>query len=127
MAQRKRPKVSQADIDQAIDDLKQVVDIDQLNNVDRFFAQDLIVDYGKWAAIANAAWQSIVDDGLTARQSSGAKGNTHYRMVKSECLEIYKNASSVKSALAQKISKFVKSGTMEIAEEELDEFDAFNA
>ena len=127
MAQRKRPKVSQADIDQAIDDLKQVVDIDQLNNVDRFFAQDLIVDYGKWAAIANAAWQSIVDDGLTARQSSGAKGNTHYRMVKSECLEIYKNASSVKSALAQKISKFVKSGTMETTEEELDEFDVFNA
>lgn len=127
MAQRKRPKVSQADIDQAIDDLKQVVDIDQLNNVDRFFAQDLIVDYGKWAAIANAAWQSIVDDGLTARQSSGAKGNTHYRMVKSECLEIYKNASSVKSALAQKISRFVKSGTMETTEEELDEFDAFNS
>lgn len=127
MAQRKRPKVSQADIDQAIDDLKQVVDIDQLNNVDRFFAQDLIVDYGKWAAIANAAWQSIVDDGLTARQSSGAKGNTHYRMVKSECLDIYKNAIGVKQALSAKISRFLKSGIVEELEEEIDELDAFNA
>lgn len=127
MAQRKRPKVSQADIDQAIDDLKQVVDIDQLNNVDRFFAQDLIVDYGKWAAIANAAWQSIVDDGLTARQSSGAKGNTHYRMVKSECIDIYKHASAMKTQLAAKISKFVAQGMSAIVEEEIDELDAFNA
>ena len=127
MAQRKRPKVSQADIDQAIDDLKQVVDIDQLNNVDRFFAQDLIVDYGKWAAIANAAWQSIVDDGLTARQSSGAKGNTHYRMVKSECLEIYKNASATKSMLAAKISRFLASGKVDDIKDEIDEFDVFNS
>ena len=127
MAQRAKPRVSQADIDRAVENLKQVVDIDKLSNVDKFFAQDLIVDYGKWAAIANAAWGSLESDGLTARSASGAKGNTHYKMVKSECIDIYKNASAMKTQLAAKISKFVAQGASAVIEEELVAFDSFNA
>lgn len=127
MPQRRKPRVSQADIDKAVEDLKKVVDIDQLSNVDKFFAQDLIVDYGKWAAIANAAWNSLKSDGLTERQTTGAAGNRHTKMAKSGCIDIYKNASAMKTQLAAKISKFVAQGSSAIIEDELDEFDEFNS
>lgn len=126
MAQRKKPKIDPNDIDTAVNGLLGVLEIDSLSNVDKFFALDLLNDYGKWAAIANAAWRSIEDDGLTARQSSGAKGNNHYKMVKSESIDIFKHASTCRSALATKISKFVK-GSAEVADdaEEDDGFDAY--
>lgn len=124
MGQRSKPMVKQSDIDDAVARLKEVVDIDSLGDVDRFFAQDLIVDYGKWAAISNAAWQSIVDNGLTVRHASGAKGNTHYKMLKSEAIDIFKAASTNKTALAVKISKFVAQGTAAM-EEDIDELDEF--
>ena len=125
MAQRKKPKIDSNDIDAAINGLMDVLEIDSLSKVDRFFALDLLNDYGKWAAIANAAWRSIEEDGLTARQSSGAKGNNHYKMVKSESIDIFKHASTCRSALATKISKFVK-GSAEVIEdtEEDDGFDS---
>lgn len=126
MAQRKKPKVIQEDIDRAVDSLTDVLNIDRLSDVDKFFALDLLQDYGKWCGISEAAWRSIVEDGLTIRQSSGAKGNTHYKMVKSEAIDIFKSSSASKTQLAAKISKFVNSGVMQ-EEEEVDEFDAFNA
>ena len=126
MAQRKKPKIDSNDIDAAINGLMDVLEIDSLSKVDQFFAIDLLKDYGKWSAIANAAWRSIESDGLTTRQSSGAKGNNHYKMVKSESIDIFKHASTCRSALASKISKFVK-GSVEITEDEPDEFDDFNA
>lgn len=125
MAQRKKPKIDPNDIDDAMSGLMDVLEIDSLSKVDQFFATDLLKDYGKWSAIANAAWRSIEDDGLTTRQSSGAKGNNHYKMVKSESIDIFKNASTCRSNLATKISKFVK-GSAETSEEEVDDgFDSF--
>ena len=126
MAQRKKPTIDPHDIDDAMSGLMDVLEIDSLSKVDQFFATDLLKDYGKWSAIANAAWRSIESDGLTTRQSSGAKGNNHYKMVKSESIDIFKHASTCRSALASKISKFVK-GSIEITEDEPDEFDDFNA
>lgn len=126
MAQRSKPRIDQHDIDDAVAELSAAMDIESLSKVDKFFALDLMQDYGKWAAIAGAAWRSIVDDGLTARTSSGGKGNRHYRMVKSESIDIFKAGIAMKTQLAAKISKFVSSGTAEV-EEEMDEFDAFNA
>ena len=126
MPQRKRPRINQEDISNAVDQLMDVLDIESLSEVDRFFALDLLQDYGKWCGIAEAAWRSILDEGLTVRQSSGAKDNQHYRMVRSESIDIFKSSSASKTALAVKISKFVKSGAA-VVEEEMDEFDAFNA
>lgn len=125
MAQRKRPKVNQDDIDAATNALMDVLDIDKLSEVDRFFALDLLQEYGRMCGMSEAAWRSILADGLTTRQSSGAKGNTHYRMVKSEAIDIHKACVTSKLALAAKISKFVSSSV--VVEEEFDEFDAFNA
>lgn len=126
MPQRKRPKVNQEDIDAAVNQLTNVLNIDALSEVDKFFALDLLQDYGKWCGIAEAAWRSILDEGLTVRQSSGAKDNQHYRMVKSESIDIFKSSSASKTALAAKISKFVKSGEA-VIEEEDDGFDTFNS
>ena len=125
MAQRKKPKIDPKEIDEAMNGLMDVLEIDSLSKVDQFFALDLLKDYGKWSAIANAAWRSIETDGLTTRQSSGAKGNNHYKMVKSESIDIFKNASTCRSNLATKISKFVK-GSVEVTDEEVDDgFDSF--
>lgn len=124
MPQRKKPKVNQEDIDRAVDQLTEVLNIDALSEVDKFFALDLLQDYGKWCGIAEAAWRSILDEGLTVRQSSGAKDNTRYRMVKSESIDIFKSSSASKTALAAKISKFVNSGAVEV--EEVDPLDEFN-
>ena len=126
MPQRKSPKVDQAVIDEAVDKLMEVLNIDGLSDVDRYFAIDLLHDYGKWCGIASAAWSSINEQGLTVRHSSGGRDNRHYKMVKSESLDIFKSAVSIKTGLAAKISKFVKSGVVDTADEE-DEFDAFNA
>ncbi len=124
MAQRKKPTVNQEDIDRAVSSLENVLDIDSLSEVDRFFALDLLQEYGRMCGMSEAAWRSIVDDGLTTRQSSGAKGNTHYRMVKSEAIDIHKMCVASKLALAAKISKFVSSGVIEV-EEKKDDFDDF--
>ena len=126
MPQRKRPKVNQEDIDAAVSQLSNVLDIDALSEVDKFFALDLLQDYGQWCGIAEAAWRSILEEGLTIRQSSGAKDNQHYRMVKSESIDIFKSSSASKTALAAKISKFVSNGSV-VAEEEDDGFDAFTS
>ena len=126
MAQRKKPTVNQEDIDNAVSSLLNVLDIDSLSDVDRFFALDLLQEYGRMCGMSEAAWRSIVEDGLTMRQSSGAKGNTHYRMVKSEAIDIHKMCVASKLALAAKISKFVNSGIIEPeAEEKKDDFDDF--
>lgn len=127
MPQRKRPKINQEDISSAVDQLMDVLDIDSLSEVDKFFALDLLHDYGKWCGITEAAWRSILEEGLTVRQSSGARDNQHYRMVRSESIDIFKSGSASKTALAAKISKFVKSGAAAEAVEEMDDFDAFNA
>ena len=124
MAQRKKPTIDPNDIQEAVQGLADVLEIDSLSKVDQFFATDLLRDYGKWSAIANAAWRSIESDGLTTRQSSGAKGNNHYKMVKSESIDIFKHASTCRSNLATKISKFVK-GSAETVEEADDGFDSF--
>lgn len=126
MPARKKPTIRQDDIDSAVNSLLDVLDINSLSEVDKFFALDLLQDYGKWCGISEAAWRSIQDEGLTVRQSSGAKGNNHYRMAKSEAIGIFKDARAAKTDLAMKISKFVKSGAI-VQEEEMDEFDAFNA
>lgn len=127
MAQRKKPTVNQEDIDSAVEGLMTVLDIDSLSEVDRFFALDLLQEYGRMCGMSEAAWRSILGDGLTTRQSSGAKGNTHYRMVKSEAIDIHKMCVASKLALAAKISKFVNSSVVKEEEEVLDEFDSFNA
>ena len=48
-------------------------------------------------------------------------------MVKSESIDIFKHASTCRSALASKISKFVKGSVEVMADDEPDEFDDFNA
>lgn len=126
MAQRSKPKVNQEDIDNAVNALTDVLQIDELSEVDKFFALDLLQEYGRMCGMSEAAWRSILNDGLTTRQSSGAKGNTHYRMVKSEAIDIHKACVASKMALAAKISKFVSSSVPQ-DEEVFDEFDAFNA
>lgn len=125
MPQRKRPKVQQEDIDEAVNELMSVLDIDSLSEVDKFFALDLLQDYGKWCGIAGAAWRSILEDGLTERRDSGAANNRHRRMVKSESIDIFKLASASKTALASKISRFVKNGIVATEEEIDDGFDDF--
>lgn len=126
MPQRKKPKIQQSDIDVAVEQLEDALDIDSLSKVDKFFALNLLQDYGRTCGIGEAAWRSIENEGLTVRQQSGAKGNTHYKMVKSEAIDIFKMAIANKISLAAKISKFVNSGVLQQEEEE-DEFDRFNA
>lgn len=125
MPARKMPRPRKEDIDAAVEELKAVIDIDSLGDVDKFFALDLMMDYGKWAAIANAAWDDIAATGILNRQSSGSKDNRHFKFSKSESIGVFKDARASKSDLAMKISKFVKQGTVET--EEVDELAAFNA
>lgn len=127
MPQRKKPKVNQDDIDVAVAQLEDALDIDSLSDVDKFFALNLLQDYGRLCGIGEAAWREIYEAGLTVRQQSGAKGNTHYKMVKSESIDIYKMAVASKLSLAAKISKFVNSGLAPAEEDVRDEFDDFNA
>lgn len=127
MPQPKKPRVKKADVSKYASDIEQVLHIDELTDVDRFFAKDLSNDYGKWCAIADAAWNSMVADGLTRQHSSGAAGNVHHKMVKSECIDIYKAASAMKTQLAAKISKFSAQGASSVIQEEMDELDAFNS
>ena len=126
MPARSKPKVMQDDIDNAIAELSRIVDVVQLAEIDKYFAMDLLRDYGRWCGISQAAWRDIENEGLTMRQSSGAKGNNHHKMVKSESIGIFKDARTAKTDLAMKISRLVKNGTIEKVEE-VDEFDAFNA
>lgn len=125
MPQRKKPKIQQEDIDAAVDQLEDALDIDSLSDVDKFFALNLLQDYGRICGIGEAAWREISDAGLTVRQQSGAKGNTHYKMVKSESIDIFKMAIASKLSLAAKISKFVSSGLAPEIEETKDDFDSF--
>ena len=125
MPARKMPRPRKEDIDNAVEELKAVIDIDSLGDVDKFFALDLMMDYGKWAAIANAAWEDIASTGILNRTSSGSKDNKHYKINKSESIGVFKDARTSKSDLAMKISRFVKQGMSE--PEEVDELTAFNA
>lgn len=126
MGQRSKPMIDNEDITKAVDELYAVLNIDSLSDVDKFFALNLLDDYGKICGITEAAWRSIERDGLTKREDSGGKGNRHYRMVKSEAIDIFKSGVASKLALAAKISKFVSTGmAQEIAEESKDEFDDF--
>lgn len=126
MPARKMPRPRKEDIDAAVEELKAVIDIDSLGDVDKFFALDLMMDYGKWAAIANAAWEDIAETGILNRQATGSKDNRHYKFSKSESIGVFKDARASKSDLAMKVSKLVK-GSVVQQEEELDEFDVFNS
>lgn len=127
MPARKKPTVRQEDIDKAVSDLREMVDVVKLADVDKYFALDLLQDYGKWCGISEAAWRDILVEGLTMRQSSGAKGNNHHKMVKSESIGIFKDARAAKTDLAMKISRLVRNGAIVEEEKEVDEFDVFNA
>lgn len=124
MPARKSPRPRQSDIDAAVEELKAVIDIDSLGDVDKFFALDLMMDYGKWSAIANAAWDDIASTGILMRQSSGGKDNRHFKFSKSESIGVFKDARASKSDLAMKISRFVRQGMPEEQEEE-DPLNAF--
>jgi len=123
MGARKIPKPSEDDVAKAVEGLYDVLDIDSLSDVDRFFALNLLEDYGRWAAIANTAWQDIVQQGLVRRETRGGKDNNHYAYQKSESIGVFKDARASKTDLAVKISRFVKNGLIE--KEEEDELDAF--
>lgn len=118
MGQRSKPAVLQEDIEKATNELLDVLDVDSLSDVDKFFALDLLNDYGMMAAMAEAAKRSILNDGLTKRETRGGKGNNHYSMVKSEAIDIYRQCVTQKIQLAVKISKFVKSGVIDVVEED---------
>lgn len=124
MPAKRIPKPRQEDIDSAVDGLLAVLDINSLSDVDRFFALDLLNDYGKWCAVADAAWTSIASEGILSRQTTGGKDNNHYRFAKSESIGVFKDARSAKTDLAMKISKFVRQGTI-VPEEEEDPLNAF--
>lgn len=124
MPAKRIPKPRQEDIDSAVQGLLEVIDIDSLSDVDRFFALDLLGDYGKWCAISEAAWTSISTEGTLSRTTTGGKGNNHYKLTKSESINVFKDARAAKSDLAVKISRFVKSGTM-VQEEEESPLNAF--
>lgn len=123
MGARKIPKPSEEDVERAVQGLYEVLDIDSLSDVDKFFALNLLEDYGRWVAIADTAWQDIVQQGLVRRETRGGKDNNHYAYQKSESIGVFKDARASKTDLAMKISKFVKSGMM--AQEEEDPLDAF--
>ena len=127
MTQRRKIEVDSSDIERAIDELEDRLNIDSLSDVDKFFALDLLRDYGRTCGVCEATWRSIDVDGVTKRESSGGKGNRHYKMVKSEALDIFKSSITMKIALAAKISKFVSSGLADVVEEEKDAFDEFNS
>jgi len=124
MAQRKAPRVRQEDIQSATDALRAVIGTADLTDVEKFLVDNLSEDYGRWDAMSKAAWRSIEEYGLTKRQESGAKGNVHRRMTKSEDIDIFKAASSAKISLAAKISKFINKTTVP-TDEAVDEFDSF--
>ena len=123
MGARKIPKPNEEDVEKAVQGLYDVLDIDSLSDVDKFFALNLLEDYGRWVAIADTAWQDIVQQGLVRRETRGGKDNNHYAYQKSESIGVFKDARASKTDLAMKISKFVKSGMM--AQEEEDPLDAF--
>ena len=128
MGARKIPKPSEDDVAKAVAELYDVLDIDSLSDVDKFFALNLLEDYGRWAAIADTAWQDIVQQGLVRRETRGGKDNNHYSYQKSESIGVFKDARASKTDLAVKISRFVKNGlVVQDEEEEMDEFDRFNA
>ena len=128
MGARKIPKPSEDDVAKAVAELYDVLDIDSLSDVDKFFALNLLEDYGRWAAIAETAWQDIVQQGLVRRETRGGKDNNHYAYQKSESIGVFKDARASKTDLAVKISRFVKNGlVVQDEEEEMDEFDRFNA
>jgi hypothetical protein len=128
MGARKIPKPNEDDVAKAVAELYDVLDIDSLSDVDKFFALNLLEDYGRWAAIADTAWQDIVQQGLVRRETRGGKDNNHYSYQKSESIGVFKDARASKTDLAVKISRFVKNGlVVQEEEEEMDEFDRFNA
>lgn len=128
MGARKIPKPNEDDVAKAVAELYQVLDIDSLSDVDKFFALNLLEDYGRWAAIADTAWQDIVQQGLVRRETRGGKDNNHYSYQKSESIGVFKDARASKTDLAVKISRFVKNGlVVQEEEEEMDDFDQFNA
>ena len=128
MGARKIPKPSEDDVAKAVAELYDVLDIDSLSDVDKFFALNLLEDYGRWAAIADTAWQDIVQQGLVRRETRGGKDNNHYSYQKSESIGVFKDARASKTDLAVKISRFVKNGIAgQVEEEEMDAFDKFNA
>lgn len=128
MGARKIPKPNEDDVAKAVAELYDVLDIDSLSDVDKFFALNLLEDYGRWAAIADTAWQDIVQQGLVRRETRGGKDNNHYSYQKSESIGVFKDARASKTDLAVKISRFVKNGlVVQEEEEEMDDFDQFNA
>jgi len=128
MGARKIPKPNEDDVAKAVAELYDVLDIDSLSDVDKFFALNLLEDYGRWAAIADTAWQDIVQQGLVRRETRGGKDNNHYSYQKSESIGVFKDARASKTDLAVKISRFVKNGlVVQEEEEEMDAFDQFNS
>lgn len=126
MPRRLKPRIEQDDIDRAMNDILNSVEMEQFSDLDRQLMIGLMKDYANWCAISDAAWRNIESEGLMQQISSGAKGNVHTRLEKSGSLDVYKSAISMKLSLAARISALAKNVVTEIKEDTTDALEEFN-
>ena len=128
MARRAKPRIDGAKVERRLEQLKGELPIGEMEGIDLVFATDLLREYAGLVEMSISCREAIERDGILIETSSGAKDNRKVRQAENPAFGTYYKCTARMGDLAQKTSKFMKQAVSQIAEEEeMDEFDAFNA
>ena len=127
MPRRKKPRLDDEKVESRLEELEQLIDKETMEGIDIVFATDLLREYASLAEMAYSCRQSIEADGILIETTTGAKDNKTTKLVENPAFGTYYKVTSRMGELATKTSRFMKQSVQVIEEEEMDEFDAFNA
>ncbi len=127
MPARKKPRYDDSGIDSRVEEMRQGVTTYELEGLPLLFVERNLREAATLEAMMEGCKVSLKEDGLTKQQRSGAKNNRTIKMVPNENLDVYLKLLRTYIQVTGAITKSLKAATSAVAEEELDEFDAFNA
>lgn len=129
MARRAKPRIDGQRVERRLEALKGELDTDAMEGIDLVFATDLLREYAGITEMSISCREAIERDGILIETTTGAKDNRKVRQSENPAFGTYYKCLARMGDIASKTSRFMKQATAKIAEEEeeLDEFDRFNA
>jgi len=128
MGRRAKPRIDHAKVERRLEEMKGELPMGEMRGIDLVFATDLLREYAGVAEMSISCREAIERDGILIETSTGAKDNRKVRQVEHPAFGTYNKCTARMGDLAQKTSRFMKQAVSQIEEEEeMDEFDAFNA
>lgn len=128
MARKAKPRIDNKSVEARLEMLNGELPVDELDGLDLVFAKDLLREYAGLTEMAVSLRNAIERDGILVEKITGAKDNRRVQMVENSAFGTYYKVTSRMGDLANKTSQFIKKAvSKEVEQEEVDDFDAFNA